>query len=406
MGKFIINGYNRLSGEISVGGSKNAALPIIFACITVHGVSRLKNLPDIGDVRVALDILRGFGAEIFLCDGEAKIDTRELYYTIPDEALVCKIRASSYLIGACLARFGRAELQSFGGCNFESRPIDMHVCAAERLGARIEENTLCVNELCGGEIVFDKISVGATVNAIIMASSAKGKSRIYGYAKEPHVIALTDFLRSAGANIEIRDEYIEIEGGTLVGADAKIIPDMIEAGTYISLALMNGADIRIKNADAEHLTSFFYSVADIGGVIRFYDDEIRVLGEGFERATVTASPYPGFPTDLQPIIAPLLAKGAGGTICEKVWKNRFGYLDELARFGVKYLYGNAQAIIFSSSLHSAEACTTDLRGGAALLITALSVEGRSVINGAEIIKRGYADIVKKLSCLGADIKEI
>ena len=256
MGKFIINGGRRLSGEIVVDGSKNAALPIIFSCILIKGVSVIDNLPEIRDVDVALRLLSDFGAVIERYPGIAKVDTRNLIYKTPSEELTSKIRASSYLIGACLSRFGRAEIQRFGGCNFDSRPIDMHIYAAETLGATLSDNELSAEKLHGGDVYFKNISVGATVNAILLAASADGRSRIYGYAREPHVISLIDFLKSGGADIRVQPECIEIFGRDIKDACAKIIPDMIEAGTYIALSLMTDSPVKILGADVGQLDSF------------------------------------------------------------------------------------------------------------------------------------------------------
>ena len=242
MGSFMVNGGKRLSGEIVVDGSKNAALPIIFSCILIKGVSVIDNLPEINDVDVALRILSDFGALIERTPGAVRIDTRNLIYKTPNEKLTSKIRASSYLIGACLSRFGKAEIQRFGGCNFDSRPIDMHIYAAEALGAGYSGDALSAAVLHGADVHFKNISVGATVNAILLSASADGRSRIYGYAREPHVISLIDFLKSGGADINVRPEYIEVYGRDIKDAYAKTIPDMIEAGTYIALSLMTESE--------------------------------------------------------------------------------------------------------------------------------------------------------------------
>lgn len=406
MGRFVINGGKTLGGEIFVGGSKNAALPIIFSCITTYGVSTLTNVPNISDVAVALEILSDFGAVINRTADTVTVDTRELSYCTPDESLVSKIRASSYLIGACLSRFGRADIQHFGGCNFDNRPIDMHLMAAKTLGAKIDDNIITADELCGGDIHFEKISVGATINAILMSVSAKGKTRIFGYAREPHIIALVEFLCSAGAKIKLTEEYIEIEGTALSSSNAKIITDMIEAGTYLSLSLVTGSTIRVIGADKNQLSSFLKMLLYAGAVIEFDDQSVTVSGEITDPADIVTAPYPAFPTDLQPVAAPLLAAFCGGIITEGVWYNRFGYLAELAKFGVCYELGSGFAKIKKSSFNSAQAAAPDLRGGAALLITALAAQGESIIDCAELIKRGYSDIVNKLLSVGADIKEL
>ena len=257
MGKFIVNGNRALSGSVEVSGSKNAALPLIFATVITRGVSVLHNVPEISDVDVAIELISAFGAEIKKLNGDLIIDTTDLYYARPSDALVSKIRASSYLLGACLARFGICHLQSFGGCNFDSRPIDMHINGMTLLGAEGIGDKFVSKRLIGNDVFFKKISVGATVNALLLASSAEGKSRIFGYAKEPHVISLVDFLRSAGADITLFEDRIEVVGSALHGADAFVIPDMIEAGTYAALSLLTGSDIKICNIQKNHLSSFF-----------------------------------------------------------------------------------------------------------------------------------------------------
>ncbi len=406
MGRFVIRGGKRLSGDIYIDGSKNAALPILFACILTSGVSVIENLPNISDVDTALDILRTFGAKIWECDGKVYIDTASLVYVEPSEEQVSKIRASSYLLGACLARFGKAKIQHFGGCNFDARPIDMHLLAATSHGASVSGDDISARLLIGSDVYFDKISVGATVNAILMAVCAIGRSRIFGYAKEPHIISLIEFLISAGANIKLLPECIEIIGTQLSGGKANIIPDMIEAGTYILLSILCGSELRIHNPDAQSL-DYFLNVLRSSGV-SFCESERLVIpyGAPCKYIEVTTAPYPFFPTDLQPQIAPLLAAFHGGRINEGVWQGRFGYLTELEKFGVRYECSCASARIYKSKIHSACASAPDLRGGAALLMCALFAEGESIIENSRIIKRGYGDIVRKLSLVGADIKEI
>lgn len=406
MSDFIVNGGRKLFGDVYIDGSKNAALPIIFATVAIKGISRIENLPDIDDVDIAFRIVESFGAKIFRDGSRAVIDTRELHYTDPPEELVSSIRASSYLIGACLSRFGRARIRRFGGCNFENRPIDMHICAAVSLGASLSLGELTAPRLVGADIIFDKISVGATVNALILASGAVGRSRIYGYAKEPHVISLADFLRKSGAEITIFDEYIEVIGGELSDSSAYIIPDMIEAGTYILISLATGSSLRICGADTLHLGSFFDFLRPLRVNIEASDGCVSVDGVPTGTANIVTAPYPGFPTDLQPQSAALISAFGGGRIEEGVWKGRFGYLKSLANFGVRYTLYDGYAEIRPSKLHPANATCPDLRGGAAILICALIAEGRSRISGASLIKRGYGNIIKKLRGVGADIIEI
>ena len=406
MGRFFIRGGVRLGGEISVGGSKNAALPIIFSCILIYGKSTLKNLPDITDVEVALDILRDFGASVHRIDDGVIIDTTTLNYRTPDARKVSKIRASSYLIGACLSRFGRAELQSFGGCNFDNRPIDMHLAAALAHGAKIDGSTLSADRLVGGDIAFDKISVGATVNALLLSVSARGESRIYGYAREPHVASLIEFLNRAGGRIEVFDNFIAVRGETLGSSHANIISDMIEAGSYLALSLATDAKIKVLGADADQLKSFTSACVSGGAVAEIGEGTIAFSARITKPLDFVTAPYPEFPTDLQPLMAPVMASSSGGSIVEGVFRNRFGYLAELAKFGVRFENGDGCAVIYKSHLHPARATATDLRCGSALLIAALCADGESIIDGSEIIKRGYSDIVNKLRRIGAKIEEI
>ena len=405
MSSFIINGNKRLSGEVTVSGSKNASLPLIFATITMHGTSVLENLPDISDVRAALRILESFGAKIVRDKHKVYINTEFLEYKSPDVSDTSLLRASTYLIGSMLVRFGKAPLMQFGGCNFDTRPIDMHIMAALALGARLDGDTLVADKLSGSDICFDKISVGATVNALIMASGASGKSRIYNYASEPHVDSLIALLSLAGAKIEKHKEYIAVEGRELSSAKRRVVGDMIEAGTYLALSLLTNSSLRVKGADYTHLTAFFNLVAELGGAAEFCEDFMIAEGELTDYAEVITEPYPAFPTDLQPIAAPLFAAGCGGRIFERVWHNRFGYLEELSKFGVEYKRYNGYADIYKSKIKPARAKAIDLRGGASLLLCALLADGESVIDSSEIILRGYENIIEKLSALGADIKE-
>lgn len=405
MSKFIISGGRELKGTVDISGSKNAALPLIFATLTTRGVSVIRNVPDISDVDIALELISEMGAIITRSKGDLTIRTDNLHYARPSDALVSKIRASSYLMGASLARFGICHLQSFGGCNFERRPIDMHVDAMRALGAYGVGDTMRVQSLVGSDIFFDKVSVGATVNALILASSAKGKSRIYGYAKEPHVISLAEYLSSAGATVVFYEDRIEIEGAELSGAQAYVIADMIEAGTFLCLSLLGDSRFKIRGVSAEHLKSFFDSLTKAGAKVFCGDGEMSLCGQLSEFLNIVTEPYPGFPTDLQPQTAPLMARFCGGRITEKVWRGRFGYLAELEKFGVGYELCDGGAIIRPSILRCADARAPDLRGGAALLMCALSSHGRSIIDSAEIIKRGYSDIVGKLRLIGAEIEE-
>ena len=406
MSKFVINGGKRLAGKINVSGSKTAALPILFATMIIRGVSVIYNLPDIRDVRVSLSILRSFGAKISSQCGATFIDTSELFYTVPDEELVSSIRASSYLLGASLSRFKKTRIRSFGGCNFDNRPIDMHIDAMRSLGARCDGDRISCDRLVGSDIHFKKISVGATVNAIILAASAEGVTRIFNYAREPHVLSLVDFLVSAGANITLFDDFIQIAGAELHGGEVSIIPDMIEVGTYLIASIATDSRLEICGGCHGHLDSLYKSLM-YGGVSLYFDEKtVKNCCSLTEYIEIETAPYPGFPTDLQPLMAPLLANSCGGVIREGVWHARFGYLSELSGFGVKYELSSDAAAIFPSRLVCAKATATDLRGGAALLVAALVASGESIIESSETVGRGYENIAKKLRAVGADIIEI
>ena len=393
-----VRGGKPLRGEISVSGSKNAALPIIFSCILINGVSEIDNLPDIGDTRVALDILRDFGASVLYRNGKALIDTRTLHYEKIPETLTCRLRASTYLLGACLGRFGVSHISTFGGCNFQHRPIDMHIDACVSLGCCVDGDRI-LGRPVGGDIRFEKRSVGATVNAILLAVGAKGVSRIFGAAEEPHIDCLIDFLNSAGASITREDQYLLIEGRELHGGRIVIIPDMIEAGSYLALGLADSCEVRVNNCPSSQMASVYDAFYSLGA--EESSDLLRMKTP--RRGEICAGPYPLFPTDLQPIFAPVMAAYLGGSITDLVWHGRFGYLKNLESFGVRYTLGQSSAEIYPSVLSPASVTAPDLRGGFACLMCALMSDGESSISSAEIILRGYENLPEKLSALGADI---
>ena len=405
MKKIRLYGCKPLCGEINISGSKNAALPIIFACILTKGVSVIRNLPHIGDTLVALDLLRSFGADVWEDGGATDIDTRRLSYISPDRELVSKIRASTYLIGSCLSRFGRSPLLAFGGCNFAKRPIDMHIDACLALGGQLSDKEIIAGRLVGGKITFDKKSVGATVNAILLASAAEGKTIIRGGASEPHIDSLIDFLISCGAEICRVNDELHIVGRELHGGEITIIGDMIEAGSYIVAGLITSGDVRLKNCPVGDMQAIFDSLKSLGAKIEINQNYVTAsLREKSLEISISADPYPGFPTDLQPLFAPLLAAFSGGEITDNVWQTRFGYLDELSRFGIKYKLNGNSAKIYPSKIVNSVATAPDLRGGMACLLAALRAEGKSEIYSAETILRGYENLEEKLYALGADIK--
>ena len=399
-----VRGGTPLVGRTYISGSKNAALPMLFATMITGDVSRIRALPNIGDVRVAIDILRSLGADVRFNGDECLIDTARLSYTEPSEEQTRAIRASTYLIGACLSRFGVCRLTGFGGCGFAARPIDMHVDACLALGARLEGDTLFCDGLRGGEIRLRLPSVGATVNSLMLAVSAVGESRIYGYAREPHVRALIDFLRSAGADITETDEYICVSPRPLHGADITVVGDMIEAGTYLAAGLITDGRVEVRGCPVGHMDAFFDFLGYLGANVSVHGDSaFAEYKKTPRRAFVKAEPYPGFPTDLQPISAVLMAKARGGSIRDTVFPTRFGYLAPLRSFGVRSEIVSDGCEITPSVLRASEASSPDLRGGAALLLAALGAPGESRIHSAELILRGYENLDIKLRSLGADI---
>ncbi len=405
MKKLIVRGGASLCGEVQISGSKNAALPILFATLVTRGVSKITRLPNIGDVEVALDLLREFGAVIAREGNAVYIDTRRLHYNTPSESLVSKIRASTYLLGALLARFGKCPIMNFGGCNFSSRPIDLHILALSLFGATLSQGELSVKSRVPANISFPKASVGATANALIMASATEGKSRIEGHAEEPHIMALIEFLRSTGAEITLDEGGITVIGGELHGGAVEIVGDMIEAGSYLASAIVTGGRVSVIGSKVSQMGTYLDFLKSVGAKIEISDEKITAeRGNSSFFTTVVAEPYPSYPTDLQPIAAPVLASLSGGVIYDKVFPDRFGYLDELSRFGIAYSLGEGFAEILPSTFVRASAQMPDLRGGMACLLCALSARGESSLTSAETILRGYERLVEKLSALGADIE--
>ncbi|MBQ8302384.1 MAG: UDP-N-acetylglucosamine 1-carboxyvinyltransferase [Clostridia bacterium] len=405
MKKITVHGGARLVGRVNVSGSKNAALPVIFSCILTNGVNVIENLPDIGDVRVALEILCDMGAGITKRNGTVLIDTRELRYVEPRAELVASIRASTYLLGACLSRFGVCHILPFGGCNFASRPIDMHLQACTSLGCNINGGKVEAEHLRGAEIIFDKPSVGATVNAILLAASAEGDTEIIGCAVEPHIDCLIDFINSAGGMVVRQGNRIRISGRRLSGGNIRIIGDMIEAGSFLSASLITDGGVWVDGCSEVEMHSLFCCFRALGAEVVTVDGAVRVYSPKKENVfQLTTSPYPGFPTDLQPILAPIMARFAGGRITDTVWQTRFGYLDALSSFGIRSRVEGNSAEISPSKITSASVTAPDLRGGFACLLAALCATGKSEIYSAETLLRGYENLEKKLRSLGASIE--
>lgn len=415
---FEIKGQKKLKGVVSISGAKNAAVAIIPAAIVAEGVSVIENLPDIEDVACLMKTLNALGAKCTLSDESTLIiDARKVKSYIANDESVRKIRASYYLMGALLGRFGHAEVALPGGCNFGERPIDQHLKGFRMMGARIDTSDdrvikLDVNgRLHGANIYLDVASVGATINIMIAACRAKGRTVIENAAKEPHIVDTANFLNMLGANIKgAGTDVIRIQGADrLHGGEYTIIPDQIEAGTYMICGAVTGGDITVKNLIPKHMDSLTAKLEEIGCRIIEGDDYIRVISDGRLYPTnVKTMVYPGFPTDLQPQITALLSIAEGRSkVIENVWETRYQYIAELKKFGAKIEVNGREAVIDGvKELKGADVSATDLRAGAAMIIAALVAKGVSTIYNIRFIDRGYANIESKLCMLGADIKRV
>lgn len=414
MDKYIITGGNRLHGRINISGAKNAAVAIIPACILSDEVCRVENIPNIKDVNLIAKIIKEMGAGVRLIDNSTlEIDPTKITNPVPSFDLVRNMRASYYLLGALLGKYGEAEIAMPGGCNFGVRPIDQHLKGFEALGANCNCSGSIIRtkaeRLFGSRIYFDVVSVGATINIMLAAVKAEGMTIIENAAREPHVVDVANFLNSMGANIRgAGTDVIKIRGVQyLKGTTYSIIPDQIEAGTYMTAVAAAGGDVIIKNVIPKHLESISAKLREVGVEIIEYDEAVRVIRNGeIRKCNIKTMPHPGFPTDMQPQFAALLSIANGtSTINENVWNNRYQYVDELCRFGAKVTVDVRKAIIEGADhLVAATVRATDLRAGAAMVIAALAAQGTSVIEEINHIERGYENIVEKLRGVGADIK--
>jgi len=418
MEKIIINGGCPLNGSITIGGMKNAALPVIFASILVEDKCVIENLPNVSDVTRSLEILSAMGAVIEKRpDGSVSIDTTVINQGSSPAETVGKLRASTYLLGAELARFGRARVGWPGGCDFGIRPIDQHEKGFEKLGATVsrDKGAICLETgedgLVGNSVYLDFASVGATINVMLAAAKAKGKTVIDNAAREPHIVAVASFLNTCGAKIfGAGTSIIKIEGvEKLHGCNYAIIPDMIEAGTYMVAAAAAGGEVEIKNVIPKHLETVTSKLREMGVDVEEYDDSVvvrREPGLKMEPVNIKTLPYPGFPTDMHPQFAALLTIVDGTSkVTEGVWDNRFRYTDQLRRMGANISIVGKTAIIDGvDKLHGTTTTSVDLRGGAAVVIAALTAEGRTEIGSIQTLKRGYDDLVGKLKEVGADIE--
>ncbi len=417
MEKLRISGGRPLHGTINIGGMKNAALPIIFATVLVNDVCVLENLPDVSDIKTALEIVRLMGAEVKKIDNYTySVDTRSVRSNSVPLDLARKMRGSYYVLGAELGRFGRAFTSLPGGCNLGARPIDQHIKGFEALGATInctDAGVSCFTEkpLEGASIYMDVASVGATANIMIAAATAKGKTVIDNAAREPHIVDLANFLNSCGANISgAGTEVIKIYGvEKLHGGNYAIIPDMIEAGTYMIAAAATKGDLTISNVIPRHLETTTRKLVEMGVDVEEGDDYVRVRFDGrLKKVRIKTDFYPGFPTDMNPQFCVLLCLAEGHSVLtESVMDFRFKYTDELVRMGAKIsIQGRDAHIDGIESFVPANVRAVDLRAGAAMVIAALSANGKTIIEDIYHIERGYEDLVGKLRAVGADIKKI
>ena len=415
MEKYVIRGGRQLHGEIEVSGAKNAAVAIIPAALMVDGVCRLENIPQISDADMLLTILEHLGARVRTVNkSTVEIDCTDVRYTDAPYDLMRKIRASYYLIGAMLGRFGAAKTTMPGGCNLGARPIDQHIKGMEALGAEVEVAGGFVYAstpdglLHGSRIYLDKVSVGATMNIILAASLARGRTVIENCAKEPHIVDLANFLNSMGADVRgAGTDSIKVNGvERLHGGSYTIIPDQIEAGTYMVACAAAGGEVKIKNVIPRHLESISAKLREMGVVIIEGEDSVVVKSSGkLRRVNVKTMPYPGFPTDMQPQVATALCLANGtSVITEGIYDNRFKYTNELRKMGAQIQVDGRTAVIEGvERLTGAPVAACDLRAGAAMVIAGLCAEGTTYVEDLHYIERGYENFVGKLRSLGADI---
>ena len=419
MARYEIHGGKPLNGTVTISGAKNAAVAILPAALLVSGKCRIENVPNISDVRIIMSIMTRMGAKIVSPEKNVvEIDCSEVQCTEPDADLVKKMRASYYLMGALLGRFGKAHVALPGGCNFASRPIDQHIKGFEMLGAAVDETEEYValepgeDGLHGTRINLDMASVGATVNIMLAACLIPGQTIIETAAKEPHIVDLANFLNTMGARITgAGTDTIKIRGvNALTGGTYAIIPDQIEAGTYMAAVTAAGGNVLVQNVIPKHMDCITNKLQEMGARVIVYDDAIRVIRNGkLRRATVKTRPYPGFPTDMQAQICVCMALANGTSyLTESVYETRFfGYCTELESMGADIKISNKTATVCGvEKLYGATVCAHDLRAGAALVIAGLAAEGVTYVEHIHFIERGYEHLIAKLSALGADIRRI
>lgn len=416
MEQYIMKGGNPLVGEVTIGGAKNAALGILAASIMTDDDVIIDNLPDVRDINVLLEAIEEIGASVERIDRHTvKINASEIHEVSVDDEYIRRIRASYYFIGAMLGKYKSAQVPLPGGCNIGSRPIDQHIKGFRALGAEvtIERGAVIAHaiDLVASHIYLDVVSVGATINIMMAATLAEGQTTIENAAKEPHIVDVANFLNSMGANIKgAGTDIIRIRGvRKLHGTEYSIIPDQIEAGTFMCAAAITRGDVTIKNVIPKHLEAISAKLQEMGCEISEFDDTVRVVGKPLQKHTnIKTLPYPGFPTDMQPQMTVTLALAQGTSIvAESIFENRFKYVDELSRMGgnVK-VEGNVAIIDGVKGFTGAQVNAPDLRAGAALVIAGLAADGYTVVDEIGYIQRGYERFEEKLQGLGAVIEKV
>ncbi len=416
MDKYVINGGTALHGEVEISGAKNAAVAIIPAALMVNGVCRIENLPQISDTDMLLTILADLGAKVrYINRSTVEIDCTDVHFQDAPYDLMRKIRASYYLIGAMLGRFGSAKTTMPGGCNFGVRPIDQHIKGMTALGASVDvKNGFVYADAAGGRlhgarIYLDKVSVGATMNIILAATLAQGRTIIENAAREPHIVDLANFLNSMGADVRgAGTDTVKVNGvDRLHGGSYTIIPDQIEAGTYMVAAAATSGEVLVKNVIPKHLECISAKLRETGTIVQEYEDSVLVKGAStLRRANIKTLPYPGFPTDMQPQMGTLLCLANGtSVITEGIYDNRFKYVNELRKMGAEIQVDGRVAVIEGGKrLTGAPVMACDLRAGAAMVIAGMCASGRTEVEDIHYIERGYENFVGKLRMLGADIQ--
>ena len=410
---YIINGGNPLRGEVVIGGAKNAALAIIAASVMTDETVTIENIPDVRDTNVMMEAMEGIGVKIKRLDRHTiEVNGSQVENVNIDTENIRKIRASYYLLGALLGKYRHAEVPLPGGCDIGSRPIDQHVKGFKALGSKvsIERGIMkaTADRLSAAHIYMDVVTVGATINVMLSSVMAEGKTIIENAAKEPHVVDVANFLNSMGANIKgAGTDVIRIRGvEKLHSCTYSVIPDQIEAGTFMYAAAITGGDILVRNVIPKHLESISAKLEEIGCHIEEFDDAVRVIASGRPQPThIKTLPYPGYPTDMQPQAGVALALADGvSTITESIFENRFKYVDELTRMGANIrVEGNTAIIDGVDRFTGAHISAPDLRAGASLVLAALAADGTTVIDDVRLIERGYEDFDEKIRALGGDI---